>query len=52
MSQDVTQYVKHCDICQRNKISNQKRFGLLQVMPVTNQPFECLPVHTVGDFNY
>ena len=31
---DVEQYVKQCDACQRNKVSNQKKSGLLQPLPV------------------
>lgn len=52
MTHDITQFVKHCDTCQKNKKSHQKKFGLLQSMPATDQPFEYLAVDTVGGFNY
>lgn len=50
MIQDITQFAKHCEICQ-NKKPGQKRFGLLQAMPPTDQRSECLSIHTVGGFN-
>ena len=52
MTQDISLYVKHCDVCQKNKSPKQKKFGLLQAMPASDQPFECLSIDSVGGFNY
>lgn len=52
INDDINNYVKHCHICQINKKKRQKRFGLLQEVPPTDQPFECLSLDTVGGFNY
>lgn len=49
---DISNYVKHCEICQLNKKSNQKKFGLMQMVPPTDKPFEIISVDTVGGFNY
>ena len=49
---DIENFVKHCHTCQINKKCKQKRFGLLQQVPPTDKPFECLSVDTVGGFNY
>ena len=38
--QDVDRYVRTCLSCQRNKASNQKPAGLLQPLPVPDQPWE------------
>jgi hypothetical protein len=40
MERDVTQYVKACDLCQRNKATNQKPSGLLQPLPVPTHPWQ------------
>ncbi|GFT90323.1 hypothetical protein TNCV_193241 [Trichonephila clavipes] len=49
---DISKFVKHCNICQLKKRKRQKRFGLLQTVPPTDQPFEYISVDTVGGFNY
>ncbi|GFS65851.1 transposon Tf2-9 polyprotein [Trichonephila clavipes] len=53
---DISKFVKHCNVCQLNKRKRQKRFGLLQTVPPTDQPFEYISVDTlslsVGGFNY
>lgn len=49
---DISNYVKHCEICQLNKKSHQKRFGLLQSLPPTTEPFEFLSIDTIGGLNY
>ena len=35
MKADITQFVAHCDICQRVKAEHQKPAGLLQPLPIT-----------------
>ncbi|GBO17752.1 Transposon Tf2-9 polyprotein [Araneus ventricosus] len=52
ITSDITEFVKHCSVCQLNKKRKQKRFGLLQQVPPTSTPFECISVDTVGGFNY
>ncbi|GBL72710.1 Pro-Pol polyprotein [Araneus ventricosus] len=52
INQDISVFVKHCDVCQLNKKKRQKRFGLLQTVPPTDRPFEYLSIDTVGGFNY
>ena len=42
MSKDVKQYVKSCDACQRNKPSNQSPLGLLQPLPIPQEPWKSL----------
>ncbi|GFU80115.1 transposon Tf2-11 polyprotein [Trichonephila clavipes] len=49
---DISKFVKHCNVCQLNKMKRQKRFGLLQTVLPTDQPFEYISVDTVGGFNY
>ncbi|GBO26401.1 Transposon Tf2-6 polyprotein [Araneus ventricosus] len=52
INQDISVFVKHCDVCQLNKKKRQKRFGLFQTVPPTDRPFEYLSIDTVGGFNY
>lgn len=52
VNNDIEKYVKHCHTCQINKKSKQKRFGLLQQVPPTDNPFECLALDSVGGLNY
>lgn len=49
---DISNYVKHCETCQLNKMSHLKKFGLLQAMPPCREPFEVLSLDSVGGFNY
>lgn len=51
INKDIENFVKHCHVCQVNKKCKQKRFGLLQQVPPTEKPFECLSLDTVGGFN-
>ncbi|GBM21911.1 Transposon Tf2-9 polyprotein [Araneus ventricosus] len=44
INQDISVFVKHCDVCQLNKKKRQKRFGLLQTVPPTDRPFEYLSI--------
>lgn len=52
MTQDITKFVKHCEVCQLNKKSNQPKFGLLEALPPAEQPFDIVSLDTVGGFNY
>ncbi|CAI7803237.1 unnamed protein product [Closterium sp. NIES-54] len=40
MAADVQQFVTSCDTCQRMKSSKQKKTGLLQPIPVPEQPWQ------------
>ena len=40
MNQDVRNYVKSCDSCQRIKASQQTPAGLLQPLPIPQHPWE------------
>ncbi|CAI7846817.1 unnamed protein product, partial [Closterium sp. NIES-54] len=40
MASDVQQFVTSCDTCQRMKSSKQKKTGLLQPLPVPEQPWQ------------
>jgi hypothetical protein len=40
MDADVLQYVRSCDACQRNKPSQQATAGLLQSLPIPDQPWQ------------
>ncbi|KAB2836622.1 MAG: DDE-type integrase/transposase/recombinase [Caedimonadaceae bacterium] len=42
MRQEIRQYVKSCDSCQKAKASNQKEAGLLQSIPVAPTPFHSI----------
>lgn len=46
---DVTQYVKSCDSCQRNKSRNKLPAGLLQPLPVPGLPWESFSMDMVVD---
>ncbi|UYV64445.1 hypothetical protein LAZ67_3000729 [Cordylochernes scorpioides] len=50
--QDISNYVKHCEVCQLNKISHQKKFGLLESLPPAKDPFNLVSIDTVGGLNY
>jgi hypothetical protein len=49
LTADVTQYVKTCDNCQRNKSRNRLPAGLLQPLPVPGQPWESFSMDMVVD---
>ena len=42
MEQDITQYVKNCEMCCRNKSTNRKKAGLLAPLPVPGKPWESI----------
>jgi hypothetical protein len=39
MDQEVRDYVRSCDICQRDKVSRHKRYGLLQPLEIPYRPW-------------
>ncbi|UYV67940.1 hypothetical protein LAZ67_5002553 [Cordylochernes scorpioides] len=50
--QDISNYVKHCEVCQLNKISHQKKFGLLESLPPAKDPFDLVSIDTISPVNY
>lgn len=40
MRKDVTVYVQHCEVCQRQKVLQQAPAGLLQPLPVPTRVWE------------
>ena len=52
ITQDVTNFVKHCEVCQLNKKSHQHKYGLLQSLPPTENPFDVLSIDSVGGLSY
>jgi len=52
INQDISKFVKHCNVCQLNKKPKQKRFGLLQSLPPAENPFDLMSIDTVGGLNY
>ena len=40
MLKEIKEYVQSCDLCQRNKSSNQTPAGLLQPLPIPTKKFE------------
>lgn len=40
MDEDIVQYVRSCDACQRNKPSHQAKIGLLQPLPIPERPWQ------------
>ncbi|GFW11087.1 transposon Tf2-9 polyprotein [Trichonephila clavipes] len=49
---DIRNNVKHCEACQINKKSHQKKYGLMQSLPLCEKPFELLSTDSVGGLNY
>jgi hypothetical protein len=39
MDQEVRDYVRSCDVCQRDKVSRHKRYGLLQPLEIPYRPW-------------
>jgi hypothetical protein len=42
MEDDVRDYVRSCDICQRDKASRHKKYGLLQPLDIPYRPWDCI----------
>jgi hypothetical protein len=47
MSVDVKKYVQGCDICQRNKATNDKPYGLLQPNEVPAKPWDIITIDLI-----
>jgi hypothetical protein len=42
MVKDIREYVKTCDVCQRNKTYRHKAYGVLEPLPTPKRPFETI----------
>ena len=42
MDEDVKDYVRSCDVCQRDKASRKKKYGLLQPLDIPHQPWKSI----------
>ena len=42
MDDEVRDYVRSCDVCQRDKISRRKKYGLLQPLEIPHQPWKSI----------
>jgi hypothetical protein len=42
MKDDVRDYVRSCDMCQRGKASRHKKYGLLQPLDIPYGPWDCI----------
>ncbi|CAI7850895.1 unnamed protein product [Closterium sp. NIES-54] len=49
MANDVQKFVTSCDTCQRVKSSKQKKAGLLQPLPVPEQPWQVVSLDFITD---
>ncbi|CAI5483970.1 unnamed protein product [Closterium sp. Yama58-4] len=49
MAADVQQFVTSCDTCQQMKSSKQKKAGLLQPLPVPEQPWQVVSLDFITE---
>ena len=42
MEEEVKDYVRSCDVCQRDKTSRRKKYGLLQPLDIPHQPWKSI----------
>jgi len=42
MDENITEYVRSCDICQRNKVIRHKKYGLLESLEVPMRPWTAI----------
>ncbi|KAL2250254.1 UNVERIFIED_CONTAM: Transposon Ty3-I Gag-Pol polyprotein [Sesamum indicum] len=47
MKNDVENWVKECEVCQRSKHENRPYFGLLQPLPIPDQAWSCISMDFV-----
>lgn len=50
MDIDIFDFVKSCDICQKNKTLKSIRFGMMQSLPYSEEPFDTVSLDTIGGF--
>jgi len=49
MTNDVNEYVKGCDMCQRTKTVRHKPYGEMQALPLLEKPFESISMDFITD---
>ena len=42
MEEEVKEYVRSCDVCQRDKTSRRKKYSLLQPVDIPHQPWRSI----------
>jgi len=42
MDENITEYVRSCDVCQHNKVIRHKKFGLLEPLEVPMRPWTAI----------
>jgi len=42
MDENITEYVRSCDVCQRNKVIRHKKYGLLEHLEVPMRPWTAI----------
>jgi len=42
MDEHITEYVRSCDVCQRNKVIRHKKYGLLEPLEVPMRPWTAI----------
>jgi hypothetical protein len=47
MEDDVCDYVRSCDICQRDIASRHNKYGLLQPLDIPYRPWDCISIDTI-----
>jgi len=44
MDENITEYVRSCDVCQRNKVIRHKKYGLLEPFEVPMRPWTAISI--------
>jgi len=47
MDENITEYIRSCDVCQRNKVMRHKTFGLLEPLEVPMGPWTAISVDLI-----
>jgi len=42
MDENITEYDRSCDVCQRNKVIRHKKYGLLELLDVPIRPWTAI----------
>ena len=49
MLQDIRRFVRNCDVCNRNKVWRERRYGFLKPLPVPNRIWSELSIDFITD---
>jgi len=47
MDESITEYVRSCDVCQRNKVIRHKKYGLLEPLEVPMKPWTAISMDCI-----